>query len=120
MLQIIQAQSEEEISKARDLFREYEAWLGLDLCFQGFEEELRDLPGKYAPPSGRLFLAYSDGELAGCIAMRKLEDGICEMKRLFVRDEFRGMSIGRHLIEQLIEAARTENYSAMRLDTFPP
>jgi putative acetyltransferase len=120
VLTIIQAGSQKQVELARTLFREYEAWLGLDLCFQGFEQELADLPGKYAPPEGRLFLAYSDDVLAGCIAMRKLEKAICEMKRLFVRDGFRGQRIGVHLIEKLIEEARKENYSKMRLDTFPP
>lgn len=120
VLTIAQAESKKQIEQARELFREYEAWLGLDLCFQGFEQELAELPGKYAPPEGRLFLAYSDEKLAGCIAMRKLDDGICEMKRLFVRDGFRGQKIGAHLIEKLIEEARNENYSKMRLDTFPP
>lgn len=120
MLDIIQAETAEQITTARELFREYEAWLGLDLCFQGFEEELAQLPGKYAMPDGRLYLAYSDGELAGCIAMRKLADGICEMKRLFVRDGFRGAGIGVQLIERLIADARETGYSLMRLDTFPP
>ena len=117
---IIQAESGQQIEEARRLFREYEAWLGLDLCFQGFEQELASLPGKYAKPDGRLLLAYSDDELAGCIAMRKLEDHICEMKRLFVRDGFRGQQIGVHLIEKLIAEARLEAYQKMRLDTFPP
>jgi putative acetyltransferase len=120
MLRIIQAESKSEIEQARELFREYEAWLGLDLCFQGFEEELRNLPGKYALSEGRLYLAYADDTLAGCIAMRKLENGICEMKRLFVRDGFRGLKVGVQLIEKLIDEARRENYSKMRLDTFPP
>lgn len=120
MLSIIQAERPEQIDIARLLFREYESWLGLDLCFQGFEAELAELPGKYETPDGRLFLAYSDGELAGCIAMRKLDDGICEMKRLFVRDGFRGRQIGVTLIERLIADAREIGYSKMRLDTFPP
>jgi GNAT superfamily N-acetyltransferase len=120
MLSIIQAETTEQIDAARLLFREYEAWLGMDLCFQGFEEELRDLPGKYAMPEGRLFLGYWGEKLAGCIAMRKLEDGICEMKRLFVRDGFRGKAIGVSLIEELISQANKEGYSKMRLDTFPP
>lgn len=119
-VEVRQAQTEGEIEAARKIFRDYEAWLGLDLCFQGFEEELKNLPGKYAPPSGRLYLAYADEKLAGCIAMRKLEDGVCEMKRLFVLDEFRGQRIGVQLIERVIEEARKENYRAMRLDTFPP
>lgn len=120
MLTIIQAESEAQITEVITLFREYEAWLGLDLCFQGFEDELAALPGKYAKPDGRLFLAYSDERLAGCIALRKLEDGICEMKRLFVRDEFRGARIGVQLIERLIADAREIGYEKMRLDTFPP
>jgi putative acetyltransferase len=117
---IVQAESDEQISDARLLFREYETWLGLDLCFQGFEQELAELPGKYVEPDGRLLLAYSDGKLAGCIAMRKLEDGVCEMKRLFVRDGFRGRRVGIQLIEKLIDEARKEKYTTMRLDTFPP
>jgi GNAT superfamily N-acetyltransferase len=120
MVRIVQAETDKQINKARELFREYEAWLGLDLCFQGFEEELRDLPGKYAQPEGRLYLAYLDDALAGCIAMRKFQDGICEMKRLFVRDGFRGHRIGVQLIEKLLTEARKEHYSKMRLDTFPP
>ena len=120
MLIISQAFTDDDIAAARTLFREYEAWLGLDLCFQGFEDELRNLPGKYAIPDGRLLLAYEDDQLAGCIALRKLEDNVCEMKRLFVRDEFRGQQIGVHLIERLIADARKIGYHKMRLDTFPP
>jgi len=119
MTEIFQAESQDQIDAARALFREYEAWLGLDLCFQGFEEELNNLPGKYALPDGRLFLAYSDGALAGCIAMRKLSTGICEMKRLFVRDAFRGRRIGNELIQKIIEEALDAGYSKMRLDTYP-
>ena len=120
MLTIHQAVSDEEIDSARELFREYEAWLGMDLCFQGFEAELAALPGKYAMPDGRLYLAYSDDKLAGCIALRKLEDGVCEMKRLFVRDGFRGERIGLQLIETVIADAKTIGYQKMRLDTYPP
>jgi ribosomal protein S18 acetylase RimI-like enzyme len=120
MIEIIQAETPEQIEETRKIFRGYEAWLGLSLCFQGFEEELADLPGKYTQPEGRLFLAISDGKVAGCIALRKLEDGICEMKRLFVRDEFRGQKIGIGLIEKLINDAREIGYKKLRLDTFPP
>lgn len=120
MLEIRQAATESEIEEACALFREYETWLGLDLCFQGFEEELLGLPGKYAEPDGRLFLAYSESMLAGCIALRKLDDVTCEMKRLFVRDDFRGQRIGVQLIEKLIDESRKHGYSKMRLDTFPP
>src|ERR1043165_2506916 len=103
MLSIIQAETPEHIAAARKLFREYESWLGMSLCFQGFEEELANLPGKYAPTHGRLLLAYSGDKLGGCIALRPLtEDGVCEMKRLFVRDGFRGARVGVSLIEQII------------------
>jgi ribosomal protein S18 acetylase RimI-like enzyme len=120
MMDIVQTSTAAEIDEARLLFREYEAWFGLDLCFQGFEAELVGLPGKYAPPDGRLYLAYSDGNLAGCIALRKIGDGVCEMKRLFVRDTFRGAGIGVRLIEKAIADARSIGYSKMRLDTYPP
>ncbi len=117
---IVQAESASQIDDARTIFREYEAWIDLDLCFQGFEAELAALPGKYAIPDGRLLLAYVDDRLAGCIAMRKLDDRICEMKRLFVRNDFRGLRIGISLIERLIADAREIGYAKMWLDTFPP
>ena len=120
MLTITQAETDEQITEAKSLFREYEAWLAMDLCFQGFESELAALPSKYAMPDGRLYLAYSDHKLAGCIALRKLESGICEMKRLFVRDGFRGQKIGIKLIEKVIADAREIGYQKMRLDTYPP
>lgn len=119
MIRIIQAETPEQIEEARRLFREYEAWLGLDLCFQGFEAEIANLPGKYALPDGRLFLAFVDEKAAGCIALRKLEKGICEMKRLYVRSEFRALGLGRTLIEKLINEARLIGYEKMRLDTLP-
>ena len=120
MLDIIQAETEKQIAEATTLFREYESWLGMSLCFQDFETEVASLPGKYAMPNGRLLLAYSENELAGCIALRPIADNICEMKRLFVRNEFRGRQIGVALIERLIADAREIGYIAMRLDTFPP
>ncbi len=120
MLTITQAETDEQIAEIRELFREYEAWLGLDLCFQGFEAELASLPGKYAMPSGRLYIAYVDGRPAGCIALRPLGSGVCEMKRLFVRAGFRGHKLGMRLVRKLIEEARSAGYSKMRLDTFPP
>jgi putative acetyltransferase len=120
MLEIIQAETDAQIEASRELFRHYEAWFGLSLCFQNFDDEVQNLPGKYVKPGGRLLLAYSDGELAGCIAMRDLGEGICEMKRLFVREGFRGKSIGQRLIEKILDEAVKEDYKKMRLDTFPP
>ena len=110
----------EDVEAAKALFREYETWFGMSLCFQGFEDELANLPGKYAPPEGRLFLAYIDEELAGCIALRKVENDICEMKRLFLRENARGHRLGNQLIEKLIDQARSIGYKKMRLDTYPP
>lgn len=120
MIVIIEAETPEQIEQARKLFREYEAWFGMNLCFQDFDGEVAALPGKYAAPEGRLFLAFSDEKLAGCIALRKLEEGVCEMKRLFVREDFRGLGIGIKLIEKLIDEARLIGYKTMRLDTYPP
>src|SRR4029077_16162821 len=100
-MDLIQAQSAHEIEQARLLFREYQSWLQIDLCFQNFEAELAKLPGEYVPPAGRLLLAYEDSQLAGCIALRKIDDGVCEMKRLFLRERFRGRGLGRQLIEAI-------------------
>lgn len=108
-----------DLGDMREMFREYEAWLQADLCFQGFEQELAALPGKYVRPSGRLLLAELDGRLAGVIALRALEDGVCEMKRLFVRDFARGHGVGRALVARLVAEAKAEGYRAMRLDTLP-
>jgi carbonic anhydrase len=119
-MKIVQAESPADIDLARQLFREYEAWLEIDLCFQNFEKELAELPGAYAEPEGRLFLAYVEDELAGCIALRKIGEGVCEMKRLFVRPEFRGKGIGRQLVDAIIKSAREIGYARMRLDTLPP
>ena len=88
MIEIFQAETAEQIEDVRAIFREYEASLGLDLCFQGFEDELLKLPGRYARPNGRLFLASVDEKLAGCIALRKLEEDVCEMKRLIFTKNF--------------------------------
>ena len=120
MVEIFQVVNSEDIDQARAIFREYEQWLGMSLCFQSFEEEVADLPGKYSPPSGRLYLARIDGETVGCIALRPIEEGICEMKRLFLRDSARGKGIGVALIEKVISDAVEIGYERMRLDTYPP
>ncbi|HWF02681.1 MAG TPA: GNAT family N-acetyltransferase [Candidatus Angelobacter sp.] len=120
MLTILQAETAEHISTARELMVEYATRLEFNLCFQGFEEEMQSLPGKYAPPSGRLFLAFWNGRPAGVIALRALKDAdLCEMKRLYVRQEFRGHNIGRILAERLISEAAQMGYTRMRLDTVP-
>jgi GNAT superfamily N-acetyltransferase len=116
-VKFIQASSADEIDQARQLFREYEAWLNLDLCFQNFEKELAELPGAYAPPAGRLLLALENDELVGCVALRKLNDDACEMKRLFLRPQFHGRGLGRTLAERIIDEARDIGYQRMRLDT---
>ena len=118
-MKLIEATSESEVQEVRRLFEEYHAWLGLNLCFQNFEGELASLPGDYTPPDGRLILAMDHDEVAGCIAVRKLDDGICEMKRLYVRPTFRGTGLGRLLAESLIKAAKEMGYEKMRLDTLP-
>src|SRR5882762_8717462 len=99
--EIIPARSAGDIDHARELFREYETWLEVDLCFQSFEKELAELPGKYAPPDGRLLLAVDDERVAGCAALRKIGDGICEIKRLFLRSEFRGHGLGQELAAEI-------------------
>ena len=116
---IIPAQSSEDVESARELFKEYAAWLEIDLCFQSFDRELAELPGKYAPPDGRLLLATEDEQLAGCVALRKIGEGTCEIKRLFLRTNFRGKGLGRKLAEAIISAAREIGYQRILLDTLP-
>lgn len=107
------------IEQVKELFLEYAQSLKIDLAFQNFEEEFKSLPGKYGSPDGVLILALVDGKGAGCIALRKISDGICEMKRLYVRDEYRGLGIGKKLVTMIIEEASKLNYQYMRLDTLP-
>jgi putative acetyltransferase len=118
-MRIFPASTDEDIANARTLFEEYEASLGISLCFQNFDQELKGLPGKYASPDGLLLLATENDELAGCIALRKLSPGTCEMKRLFVRPGFRSHGLGRVLVETIIDEARKLGYTHMRLDTLP-
>lgn len=107
-----------DLDSVRRLFREYVEALGEDLAYQGFEEELRGLPGKYAPTAGgSLHLALVDGVPAGCVAMRRIDDTECEMKRLFVRPGFRGMKLGSRLVETVLDTARSRGYRTMKLDT---
>jgi len=115
-----QVESAPQIAQARELFLEYAQSLGFSLCFQNFDKELAELPGDYAPPSGRLLLAEFDGQLAGCVALHPLDSGICEMKRLYLRPQFRGKGLGRALAERIIAEARWAEYTSMRLDTVGP
>jgi len=118
-IKFIQAESEAHIESARSLFKEYSDTLGLDLCFQNFQKEVAELPGGYAPPDGRLLLAFLDEQVAGCVALRKIEDGTSEMKRLYVKPEFRGKGIGRKMAVAVVEEARRIGYARIRLDTLP-
>lgn len=115
------AQFPDDLQTVRDLFLDYQTGLGIDLCFQGFEAELAELPGAYAPPEGALLLACVDGEPAGCCALRPLYNtdhlNACEMKRLFVRPAFRGFGLGRLLVERVLSDGQLAGYTTMLLDT---
>jgi putative acetyltransferase len=116
---LIEPAGADDVDEVRRLFTEYQASLGVDLSFQDFASELATLPGQYASPRGRLLLAQSDGAVAGCVALRPLVDGACEMKRLFVRPAFRAGGLGRLLAARVIDEARAIGYARMCLDTLP-
>ena len=119
-LTLEQVESSAQIEQARELFLEYAQSLGFSLCFQGFDQELAGLPGDYSPPDGRLLLARYRDQLAGCVALHKLEPEVCEMKRLYLRPRFRGRGLGRVMAERLIAEARVIGCGKMRLDTVEP
>lgn len=115
-----QAETPEQIGAVRELFLEYAHSLNFSLCFQSFEKELAELPGEYAPPGGRLLLASQQSQLAGCVALHKLDAESCEMKRLYVRPQFRGKGLGRVLAERVVADATEIGYKRLRLDTVEP
>ncbi|PYV47314.1 MAG: GNAT family N-acetyltransferase [Acidobacteria bacterium] len=120
ILHATQVESREQAAEVRELFLEYARSLTFDLCFQSFDKELAGLPGDYAPPGGRLLLAIFDGQTAGCVALHKIENDVCEMKRLYVRPQFRGKGLGKALAERIIHEAREIGYKKLRLDTVEP
>lgn len=118
-VEIREARDSDDVAHCRELFTEYQRGIGVSLCFQGFDRELASLPGDYAPPRGRLFLALDGGDPVGCVALRPLQSGDAEMKRLYVRSSMRGTGLGRRLAQAAIEAARGLGYERLKLDTLP-
>ena len=117
IIEISPAELRQDLPLVRELFREYAEGLGIDLGFQNFEAELSTLPGKYAPHAGRLLLAWRDAEAVDCVALRPMQDGACEMKRLYVRPRMRGEHLGKKLAERICREAREAGYSRICLDT---
>jgi putative acetyltransferase len=118
-LELVDGHDLERVATLREMFREYQRWLGVDLCFQDFEAELAALPGPYAPPAGRAYLAWVGRELSGCIALRALDPRTAEMKRLYVRESARGLGLGRRLARHVIDDARSLGHQRIVLDTLP-
>src|SRR5215831_5699294 len=116
---IEQAIEPTHLELAGELFRDYADELGIDLSFQGFDRELAELPGEYAPPSGRLLLAFDGKAAAGCVALRQRAQDTCEMKRLYVRNAYRGTGLGRRLAEAIVAEGRAIGYGRIVLDTLP-
>ena len=119
MVKITEANTEEFIERAKELIREYAQSLQFDLKFQDFDKEMEDFPGQYASPTGCLYIALDENQPIGCVALRDLGQGICEMKRLYVKQLFRGQKVGKLLAEIAIKAAKDMGYDYMRLDTVP-
>jgi N-acetylglutamate synthase-like GNAT family acetyltransferase len=109
---------ENEIAGTKEILLEYIKWLNTDLCFQNIEEELNNFPEKYQEPDGAFIIAKENDNIAGCVGLKRLDNGICEMKRLFVTDNYKGKGIGKKLVERIIEEAKSKKYEIMRLDTF--
>jgi putative acetyltransferase len=118
-LELIDSNQHALLPALRELLLEYQRHIGVDLCFQAFEEEMAALPGSYAPPDGRLYLALTEGAVAGCIALRRHDANTAEMKRLFVRPRFHGQGLGKQLAEQIVLDARQIGYQRILLDTLP-
>ncbi|MBL8821506.1 MAG: GNAT family N-acetyltransferase [Planctomycetia bacterium] len=116
---MIRAAQEHEIALVRTLFLEYAQSLGFSLCFQGFQLELDELPGRYGPPRGQLLLAFNGDDAMGVVALRTLDENTAEMKRLYVRPEYRGRKLGRHLAQAIIDEARQLGFQSIKLDTVP-
>jgi len=119
MIKIVEANTKEFVENAKELIREYAQSLEFDLGFQGFDKEMENFPGRYASPRGCLYIALDADQPIGCVALRDLGQGLCEMKRLYVKPSFRGQKIGKLLAEAVIKAAKTMGYDYMRLDTIP-
>jgi ribosomal protein S18 acetylase RimI-like enzyme len=119
MIKIVEANTKKFVEKTKELIREYAQSLEFDLGFQDFDKEMENFPGQYAFPRGRLYIALDVNQLIGCVALRDLGQGICEMKRLYVKPNFRGQKVGKLLAEVVIKAARNMGYDYMRLDTIP-